>query len=158
MCGRFHVDEKTLQDIRKMISFSKQLLINARAESALAKRMFSESVLRRRCAIPAARFYEWDKNKNKVTFSKNGQSTIYMAGFYIPCEEENRFVILTTDANDSMRSVHDRMPLILAEDELKSWIYDTGKVSDFLKKESPQLEKKQEYEQLSFSFDEECEE
>ncbi len=46
-----------------------QLLINARAESALQKPTFSESVMRRRCIIPARHFYEWDSKKNKVTFS-----------------------------------------------------------------------------------------
>ena len=48
----------------------KGLLINARAETALERRTFRESVLHRRCVIPARQFYEWDLDKNKVTFSE----------------------------------------------------------------------------------------
>ena len=44
------------------------LVINARAETAAEKRMFSESLLRRRCAVPCAGFYEWDAAKTKYLF------------------------------------------------------------------------------------------
>lgn len=47
----------------------KGLLINARAETVLERKMFRESVLHRRCVIPAKHFYEWDASKNKVSFS-----------------------------------------------------------------------------------------
>ena len=46
----------------------KQLIFNARSESALEKRMFRESVERRRAVVPAAWFYEWNRNKEKNTF------------------------------------------------------------------------------------------
>lgn len=46
----------------------KGLLINARAETALERRTFCDSVRHRRCIIPAKHFYEWDSDKNKVTF------------------------------------------------------------------------------------------
>jgi len=55
------------------------LMINARCESALQKPMFSESVMRRRCVIPAAGFYEWDRDKNKVTFFRKQKACIYLA-------------------------------------------------------------------------------
>ena len=48
---------------------SHKLIINARAESALERKMFRESVLRRRLIIPATGFYEWNPVKEKVTFS-----------------------------------------------------------------------------------------
>ncbi len=46
----------------------KGLIINARTETALMKPSFSESMLYRRCVMPAQHFYEWDAQKIKVTF------------------------------------------------------------------------------------------
>lgn len=135
------------------VSYSKQLLINARAETALSKKIFSKGLLTRRCVILAKHFYEWDKSKNKVTFSTSARNTMYIAGFCVPYENEERFIILTTKANECVRPVHDRMPLILSKDELRSWIYDNSRVAEFLKKSSPELVRYQEYEQLSFQFD-----
>lgn len=128
---------------------SKQLMINARAETALEKKSFSESVLSRRCIIPAAAFYEWDRSKAKVTFHWDGNRTMYMAGFYRLFDIGERFIILTTGANASMRAVHDRMPLILPQDEVKDWIYNDDMIRDYLKKEAPILTGERAYEQLS---------
>ena len=47
-------------------SYHKTTVINARAETALEKRMFRDSMASRRLAVPAARFYEWDRGKQKV--------------------------------------------------------------------------------------------
>ena len=127
---------------------SGNLMINARCESALQKPMFSESVMRRRCVIPAAGFYEWDRDKNKVTFFKPQEACIYLAGFYNLFDGEQRFIILTTEANESMSPVHDRMPLILPASEVGDWIHESGKTKEYLVRNSPQLSRTQEYEQL----------
>ena len=124
-------------------------LINARAESALEKPTFSDSVMHRRCIIPAGKFYEWNRDKQKAAFRYRESPSIYMAGFYRMDGNEPRFVILTTVANASMRSVHDRMPLILGEKDIRPWIYEDAKTDVFLKKASPMLERQQEYEQMS---------
>ena len=58
----------------------KGLLINARAETAAEKKTFKDSVLHRRCHIPARHFYEWDQKKNKIAFRYADQHTIFMAG------------------------------------------------------------------------------
>ncbi|MDE7259344.1 MAG: SOS response-associated peptidase [Lachnospiraceae bacterium] len=42
-----------------------------------------------------------------------------MAGLYNRYQNEDRFVILTTAANESMNPVHDRMPLLLEQDEIE---------------------------------------
>ena len=47
----------------------KQLLINARAETALERPSFSRAVSHRRCVIPARWFYEWNPEKEKADFS-----------------------------------------------------------------------------------------
>ena len=125
------------------------LLINARAETVMKKRSFSDSVLHRRCVIPAKAFYEWDSDKNKAMFTLPDGSSLYMAGFYSIFGEEKRFVILTTQANDSIKKVHDRMPLILPKELVRDWIFDDDRAVEILKRPSPMLEKYQEYEQLT---------
>lgn len=91
----------------------KGLLINARAETALERRTFCDSVWHRRCIIPAKHFYEWDSDKNKVTFFREDSPVLFMAGFYNQFQGEERFIILTTQANASVSSVHNRIPVIL---------------------------------------------
>ena len=125
------------------------LLINARAETALAKPMFSESVMRRRCVIPAAGFYEWDTDRNKAAFFLPDSPCLFMAGFYNLFAGENCFIILTTEANAGMRSVHDRMPLILPEEDVIPWIQEADRTAEYLRRRSPELIRKQDYEQLT---------
>lgn len=191
MCGRFQVDEKMEEELRKIVQeidhrrqkgktgdiypaslapvlagkekhlsleemrwgfpqYQKRgLLINARAESVLEKRTFKDSILHRRCIIPGRCFYEWDKEKNKVTFRKEHDALLYMAGFYNVFEGENRFIILTTGANDSVKEVHERMPLLLNESELESWVYDDAFLPFALQKTPEPLVKHQDYEQRS---------
>lgn len=128
---------------------SSKVIINARAESVLEKRMFRESVLKRRIVIPATGFYEWNSQKEKATFTPmpTKNPILFMAGFYNHFEDEDKFVILTTSANDSMKDTHDRMPLILESHELESWLCADKQLDAFLNKTPPQLQKKQEYEQ-----------
>lgn len=125
-----------------------QLLINARSETVTEKRAFSESVRLRRCVIPAKGFYEWDREKNKAEFSLDGEPTIWLAGFYNFLDGENRYIILTTAANESMISTHDRMPLLIMEQDIRNWIFDDNLLGDFLKAVPPLLARHQEYEQM----------
>lgn len=132
---------------------NRKLLINARAETAMERSTFSESVRQRRCIIPAKHFYEWDGGRQKVTFRYPQKAVIYMAGFYQLQEDGPHFIILTTAANNSVRPVHERMPLILEEGEIRPWIWETARVDSFLKKSSPLLELQQEYRQMSLFTD-----
>lgn len=132
-----------------LIGKDKKLIINARAESALDKPMFSEAVEHRRLVIPAAGFYEWDVDKNKVTFYKSDKRPIYLAGFYQLSENKDAFVILTTAANESMIKVHDRMPLMIEKEAVKDWLYDKEYAREMLGKSMPLLESHRDYEQLS---------
>lgn len=130
-------------------SVSKQLMINARSETAMEKKSFSDSTLYRRCVIPAKYFYEWGSMKNKVTFTVEDSVFVYMAGIYNRFADGDHFTVLTTAANDAMIPVHDRMPLILKEEQLTDWIYDGQKTADFLKMSGPALKRHQTYEQLT---------
>ena len=124
-------------------------LINARAESAAEKRTFQDSVLHRRCVILASGFYEWNSQKEKFQFSQRSGKPLYMAGCYSIFQNEVCFVIFTTQANASVKEVHERMPLILAETEVKRWILDDTCVENMLHKVPGELEKCTEYEQMS---------
>ena len=127
----------------------KQVIFNARSESALEKKMFKEGVESRRIVIPATWFYEWNKKKEKNTFRREDRQVLLMAGIYSRYQGEDRFVILTTAANASMQPVHDRMPLILEKDEIEPWIFDEKGYKDILTKTPCLLDRASEYEQLS---------
>lgn len=207
MCGRYYIDDETMQQIEKLVrhldqklkkepnpsdfrsevrlprlgdiypsqqapvitgcneEFSaelftwgfpgfdkKNLIINARSETVLEKRSFKDSIQKTRCAIPVSGFYEWNQRKEKYTFTRPDGKGFYLAGFHKKFDGEERFVILTTEANDSMKGVHSRMPLILEESELKDWIFDDSKLNEILKKVPDALEKETEYEQQTFDF------
>lgn len=127
----------------------KQVIFNARSESAPEKKMFRESVEHRRVAVPAAWFYEWNRKKEKNIFYRKEQPVLFMAGICNRCRGEDRFAILTTEANASMSPVHDRMPLILEPEEIAEWIYEKEKTEQFLHKKPCLLERRTEFEQLS---------
>ncbi len=131
---------------RKEGGTRKQLLFNARSETALKRPAFRESVLKRRAVIPAAWFYEWSREKEKNIFRKKGEPVLFMAGCYNCFEDGEHFVILTTAANPSVAPVHDRMPLVLERGEVGEWISDDSRTESILHKTPCILER--EYEQM----------
>ena len=112
------------------------------------KPSFQNGILYHRMLIPADRFYEWNSQKEKSTFSRSDSSVLYMAGFCDWFENERRFVILTTAANDSMKKTHDRMPLILEREQIADW-FDNSKMSALLYQTPALLNRQTEYEQQS---------
>jgi putative SOS response-associated peptidase YedK len=62
-----------------------------------------------------------------------------MAGLYNYYQDELKFVILTTEANDSMRDVHHRMPLVIPREEIETWILNDAFTSEILGRVPPQL-------------------
>ena len=71
-----------------------------------------------------------------------------MAGCYNQYDQD-RFVILTTDANPSVSPVHERMSLILEPDELESWVLDDRATEFILHKTPVMLKSSTEYKQMS---------
>ncbi len=110
--------------------------------------MFRDSIEYRRIVIPAAWFYEWNRNKEKNIFYRKEKRVLFMAGIYNRYQDEDRFAILTTEANASMKPVHDRMPLILEEEEVIPWIYDVRKAKAILHKVPCLLERRSDFEQI----------
>lgn len=127
----------------------KQVIFNARSETVLEKKMFREGMEDRRIVVPATWFYEWNRKKEKNIFYRKDMPVLFMAGIYNQCQGEDRFVILTTQANASMEPVHDRMPLILEPEEIKTWIYEKEKAKQLLQKVPSLLERRTEFEQMT---------
>lgn len=117
----------------------KGVIINARAETAREKRTFRSAVETQRCVIPSTGFFEWDKSKKKYLFNVPEDNMLYMAGLFNEFEGERRFVILTTEANDSILDVHNRMPVVLRKSSVEDWIFDLSKVDGILLNHHPDL-------------------
>lgn len=107
--------------------------INARSETAATSRMFADSFARRRCLVPADAFYEWQKDgATKIPWAigmADGSPLVFAGlweGWRDPADGSivRSFSILTTAANDVLRPVHDRMPVILAPDRWALWLGD----------------------------------
>ncbi|HEY4134880.1 MAG TPA: SOS response-associated peptidase [Alphaproteobacteria bacterium] len=104
-------------------------LINARSETLAEKPSFRQAFERRRCLVLADGFYEWQKiEKEKLPwrFLRQDGEAFAMAGLWdrwTPApgvegvgEPVESFTIVTTAANDLVRPVHDRMPVIFPDD------------------------------------------
>lgn len=116
-------------------NFSKNLIINARIETVMEKKLFKEAINNRRIILPASGYYEWEKSEKlsiKRKIELNNHSIISLAGIYniirIGDEWVNAFVILTKPADPSISSIHSRMPVIIPKGMEKKWLY--GEVSD----------------------------
>lgn len=130
--------------------YNGSLLINARAETIMEKRTFRNGIRRGRIAVPVAGFYEWNARKEKNRFWLDGVPIMYLAGIMDEVDREKRFTIITTEANQSMSPVHDRMPLVLQKDKLMDWIINNEATESYLQSTPPLLERYCEHEQLSF--------
>ena len=105
-------------------------LINARGETVTEKPSFREAFRRRRCVIPADGFYEWQRKngrKQPFFFRMMDERPFGFAGLWERWEGEggeviNSCAILTTEANEVLRPVHDRMPVILHPDDYELWL------------------------------------
>lgn len=127
----------------------KGLLINARAETIMEKTTFKECLNKRRCAVVASGFYEWDKSRNKFNFTQKESKLMLMAGLY---NEEKRFVIITTKANDLMSPIHDRMPLVLNQTDVRLWLNEEKETGNVLTKTPPLLDRYTDMEQMRLEF------
>ena len=118
------------------------LLLNARSETAAQKPTFAEALRERRAILPAEGFYEWrrDGKKTKYLFTLGGYRTLYLCGLYGRFEHGYRFVILTRPANDSMRGVHDRMPVIISADQVRAYLTDPDEAERLITGPAPALE------------------
>ncbi len=127
-------------------------MINARAESISEKPSFRKPFRRSRCLVPADGFYEWKldpKQKGKIPYRvvlKSGEPFAF-AGLWEAWrdpegKEVKTFTIITTDANQVLKPIHDRMPVILKPEDEDIWLNPETNVDMLSKMLSPYPDEK----------------
>lgn len=133
------------------------LVINARAESAAEKPMFCGCVKAFRCLLPATGYFEWhQKTGARYKMDVQAENQFYLAGLYLPQPDgPARCVVLTREADTSIREIHPRMPLILASaQERADWLEDAQKAEMLLREaEVPDLSARAEEPEPMDMFD-----
>lgn len=105
-------------------------MINARAETLAEKPAFRHAFRQRRCLVVANGFYEWAKTpagKQPYFISVTGDQPFAFAGLWETWkspdgERIESCTIVVTEANEVLRSIHDRMPVILDADRFDLWL------------------------------------
>jgi len=116
-------------------------LINARAETVAEKPSFRDAFLKQRCLVVADGFYEWQKvgaTKKPMYIHLKSGKPIGFAGLYNSWtspegEKICTSTIITTDANEILAPIHDRMPVITPEDKFETWLGPEQQDKDILK-------------------------
>jgi len=105
-------------------------MINARAETLMEKPAFKDAFRNQRCLVVADGFYEWvreGKVKQPIYISLKSHTPVGFAGLYSVWrspegEDICTCTIITTDANELLRPIHDRMPAIIPKDKEDLWL------------------------------------
>ena len=106
--------------------------INARAETVPTSATYREAFKRRRCLVPADIFYEWmkvdAKTKQPYAIALTDGSPFAFAGLWetwkdkVTGETKETYTIITTDPNEVMEPLHNRMPVVLAPNDYERWM------------------------------------
>jgi putative SOS response-associated peptidase YedK len=106
-------------------------MINARSETVAEKPSFKSPFRKNRCIIPADAFYEWQRTgaaKVPHAIVRVDGRPLALAGLWTswrdPASEEKirSCTIITTTANETLSSLHERMPVILPEEVWDEWL------------------------------------
>lgn len=104
-------------------------MINARSEGIDEKPSFKQSFMNRRCLILADGFYEWkntETGKQPYRFVMKNRKPFAFAGLYDVWKNNGQTIasctVITTTPNRVTEDVHDRMPVILQEEDYDQWI------------------------------------
>jgi putative SOS response-associated peptidase YedK len=107
------------------------LMINARAESIADKPAYRDPFKYRRCLVPASGFYEWQARargpKQPYAVVPADSAPIAFAGLWetwhsADGSEIDTAVIVTTDANQLLLPIHERMPVVLEPQDFETWL------------------------------------
>ena len=106
--------------------------INARAETVASSPVFREPMKRRRCLVPATGFYEWQaldkKSKQPWAIELADEDLFVFAGLWDRWKEKatgeplETYTIITTDPNELLEPIHNRMPVILSPQNYSRWL------------------------------------
>lgn len=105
-------------------------MINARAETVATKPAYRRAFRTQRCLVPASGFFEWQKlprDKQPYYFRLSSGDLFAFAGLWESWrspegETLHSYTIITTEANDLLAPVHNRMPVILREADEDTWL------------------------------------
>ena len=109
-------------------------MINARGETLAEKPAFRTAFKRRRCLIPADGFYEWQKladgkTKQPMYIRMKTKKPFAFAGLWETWHDKTgaggeipSCTIITTTPNSLMKSIHDRMPVIVKPEDYRKWL------------------------------------
>jgi putative SOS response-associated peptidase YedK len=104
--------------------------INAKSETVFQSRLYRDLIIRQRCIVPLSGFYEWKREGDRRRPFKihlRDEPIMSVAGIWDTWHpgspgERHSFSIMTTAANDLMREIHDRMPVILGRSDEDDWL------------------------------------
>jgi putative SOS response-associated peptidase YedK len=121
-------------------------MFNARIETIFEKKSFSGLIRRNRCVIIGSSYFEWQKIENskkkiKFQFTPENLNLFYFAGLYNNWVDRTTgevipsVTMITKPAIEQITHIHDRMPAILSQNQLKNWLSSdikSAKDIDFL--------------------------
>jgi putative SOS response-associated peptidase YedK len=115
-------------------------LINARSETIAEKPAFRDAFRSRRCLVPVDGFYEWQKTaggKEPYYIRFRDEHPFLIAGLWerwlSPVGEHiETCTLITTGANELLRPIHDRMPVIIPKEEIDAWLNPKAEGPDAL--------------------------
>ena len=113
--------------VRWGIEGAKGGLFNLRAETALAKPYYQRLLLTRRVLVPASHFYEWRKvgeRRLPMAVSRADGGFVPLAGLLARWEGQPAATILTTTPNADIANLHNRMPVVLNDDDAATWVLE----------------------------------
>jgi putative SOS response-associated peptidase YedK len=106
--------------------------INAKAETITTSPAYREAMKRRRCLVPADWFYEWKKldakTKQPYAIALKDRSLFAFAGLWDSWKDKatgqslETYTVITTEPNEQMETIHNRMPVILAPKDYERWL------------------------------------
>ena len=132
-------------------------IINARSETAGERALFMDGIARRRCAIPAVCYYEWDRRspgRDKYAIAPR-EGLTWLAGLYRLGEAGPEFVVLTRPPASDIAFLHDRMPVLVPGDLVGDWIDPSRDAAPLLGKALNDVRferQRPENEQLTMTF------
>jgi putative SOS response-associated peptidase YedK len=106
-------------------------MINARCETAAEKASYKHALRRRRCIVPVSGFYEWQTSaggrKQPYLIKHTGSEPLALAGLWDTWHGPNgelieSCTILTTSAIPKLQGLHDRMPVIIPQENIPTWL------------------------------------
>jgi putative SOS response-associated peptidase YedK len=118
--------------------------INAKCETVTTLPSFREAYRKRRCILPVDGFFEWkaikgQKAKQPYAIAMKNGSPFGIGGLWENWKDPTSgewmrtFAIITTDANELVVEIHDRMPLILAPTDYTRWLSDEPDPGDLMR-------------------------